>query len=463
MRRQPAAGASGEAVVAAVRVHADRVHDAVRRQGCPPREAPAVVEQTALDLVDRAAGGDAALPVLLGEWFAAAAAQGRGPDGDGELLVGRGPLADDAQQRLLAGVLQGAPEPARTALLLSDAYDLPLTTVAAALGAEPDDAALLLGRARLAVLPELFAPGAEPDPAHPGHAVDEPALARLAAGGAPSGRDATAARHVRVCPRCRALVEAQEDVRRLLAGLSVVALPDDEREALLARVTDRAEGALPTEAVLLAAQEQDEDDEPRRLLSPLPVLLALGLAVVTGVGLGVLLSQTTTVEAAQVTPLPAVTAPPLTPLPERPTPEPVARPSTRVFTLRPTTPPPTTTPPPPTSSPSPSASASPTPSPSPTPTAADATVAVTPAAGPPGARVVVTGAGWEPGSVVSIAYLRADGSRTSSTASAEADADGAFRATLVTRDRRQRTGEHVVLASDGTTSARAPYVAGVPG
>ena len=76
---------------------------------------------------------------------------------------------------------------------------------------------------------------------------------------------------------------------------------------------------------------------------------------------------------------------------------------------------------------------------------------------------MVTGTGWEPGSVVSLAYLRADGSRTSSTASATADEDGAFRTTLVTRDRRQRTGEHVVLASDGTTSARAPYVAGVPG
>ena len=89
-----------------------------------------------------------------------------------------------------------------------------------------------------------------------------------------------------------------------------------------------------------------------------------------------------------------------------------------------------------------------------------ADVEVDPAAGEAGARVVVSGTGWQPGSVVSVSYLRRDGTRTGSSASAEADEDGAFRTSLVTRDPRTPAGEHVVLASDGTVEARTTYDAG---
>ncbi len=455
--------------MAAVRVHADRVHDLVRRQGCPPGQAPEVVERTALELVGRASREGLPVPVLVGQWAAAAAERASGAgSAPGALPLGSGPLADDAQQTLLAEVVDATPEPARTALLLTDAYDLTLPTVAAALRADPDDAALLVGRARLAALPRLFPDDGAPVPSVAGHRTDEPGLARLAAGGAPAPQDATTARHARACSRCRAVVEAQEDVRRLLAGLSVVALPDDERESLLVRVGERAGALLPAEAALLAAAaEQDEDDEPRRLLSPLPVLLSLGLAVVGGVGLGVLLSQRSAVDTADVALLPAVTAPPLTPVPVRPRPTPTAdpQPSTRVFTLRPTTPPPpATTRPPRTTSAAPApttAAPTPTRTPTPTPTGspADAAVEVDPAIGGAGATVVVTGTGWEPGSVVSVSYLRLDGSRTGSTASAQADDDGAFRTSLVTLDEQAPTGDHVVLAGDGTTEARTTYEA----
>lgn len=478
---------SAEAVASAVRVHADRVHDAVRRQGCPPSAAPGVVERTAVELVGRAARDGGAVPVLLGQWFAAAverargvavggpsAGPGAGPSA-GEPLTddaldtgpidsdphdagphGSGPLADDPQQRLLAGVLDGAPEPGRTALLLADAYDLPLPTVAAALDREPDEAATVLGRARLGVLPDLLPEVSVPSLA--GHAVDEAGLTRLARGGQPAPYDTTTARHARACPRCRGVVEAQEDVRRLLAGLSVVALPDEAREALLERVGERARRLLPSEEELRVAAQEEEDEPPRRLLTPLAVLLSLGLAVVGGVGLGVLLSRPPTVDAAQVGLLPAVTPPPLTPLPDRRrTASPEPEPAPRVFTLRPTpTPTLRTTPPtapPTTSPPSPRASASPTASPS----ARPADIEVDPTSGPAGATVVVSGTGWTPGSVVSTAYLQEDGDATGSTASAEVDDDGAFTARLSTRDRQSPTGEHTVLASDGTSEARATY------
>ena len=362
-------------------------------------------------------------------------------------------------------MLDGAPEPGRTALLLADAYDLPLPTVAAALDGEPDDAATVLGRARLGVLPDLLPEVSVPSLA--GHAADEAGLARLARGRQPAPYDTTTARHARACPRCRGVVEAQEDVRRLLAGLSVVALPDEAREALLERVGERARRLLPSEEELRVAAQEEEDEPPRRLLTPLAVLLSLGLAVVGGVGLGVLLSRPPTVDAAQVGLLPAVTPPALTPLPDRRrTASPEPEPAPRVFTLPPTpTPTLRTTPPtapattPPTTLPtSPRASASPTASPSARPGA----VGVDPASGPAGATVVVSGTGWTPGSVVSVAYLQPDGGATGSTASAEVDGDGAFTARLTTADRRRPTGQHTVLASDGTREARATYDAQPP-
>ena len=47
-----AAGVSAEDLVAAIRVHLDRVHDAVRRVGADPGTAVEVVQNSALDLVE---------------------------------------------------------------------------------------------------------------------------------------------------------------------------------------------------------------------------------------------------------------------------------------------------------------------------------------------------------------------------------------------------------------------------
>ncbi|MBC7679909.1 MAG: hypothetical protein H7233_13125, partial [Pseudorhodobacter sp.] len=76
---------SAEAVLTAVRVHADRVHDAVRRLGCGPGAAAAVTGASALDLVGAVANGPAGGGGPVG-WGvapgrAAGGARGGGPGG----------------------------------------------------------------------------------------------------------------------------------------------------------------------------------------------------------------------------------------------------------------------------------------------------------------------------------------------------------------------------------------------
>lgn len=473
MRSTGADGApavSADLLCEAVRAHADRVHDFVRRQGCPPQASPGVVEDSALDLLAGAADAPAPVTELVGRWFALAGAQARqaGP-GDTWPPVGRGPLAGTAEQELLAAGLARRDERGRRALLLSDAYDLPPETVGAALGVDPRTALRLVGSARLELLPDVF-DGAVPEVA--GH-VDDDALARLAGGSGLAGRsvlagDGRAARHVRDCDACTPALHAQEDVRRLLAGLSVVALPDDGRGAMLERVALRARTLLPTATPAL--EQEYEPDEPRRLLSPGPVLLALLLAVLGGVGLGVLLSRPHPVKAAAVGVLPEVTTSPLAALgagpprgPASASPAAAPLPTTTVFTYPPIAPaatattaaPATTTPPtlpPPPTPPSPSGA----PATSAPPTVTS-TVVVAPVAGPGGATLSVTGTGWAPGSTVIIAFLDPLGRPTGDTAAAVATNAGRIRTTLQAGAADAAPGDYRVQAGDGTRTARTTY------
>src|SRR5688572_4688922 len=176
-------------------------------------------------------------------------------------------------------------------LLLRDSYDLPATSVGAALGTDEAGALELVGRARLAFLPLV---DAVPALSVPAHQSDLGALARIGEGGPVAARDATVRRHALSCDSCRELTDGQQRAHLLLSGLTVIALPEADRVGVLSRVEDQAYAVLPTAAGLVAFEEEEywEDDDEPRLLSPLLVLLALVVAGMLGIGLGLLLTRT---------------------------------------------------------------------------------------------------------------------------------------------------------------------------
>jgi len=454
-------------LLAVVRVHADRVHDAVRRLGCGPQAALEVVGGSGLDLVDALARDPEQVGDPIGWWFARARALGRqaiGSEQD-DLPVGGGLLRRDANQVRLAEALEARPERDRAALLLRDSYDLPLSAVGTALGLDAGAAAEVVGRARLAFLPSLVE---GPVPSLDGHRADLGALSRLAESGPVATRDATTRRHAQSCDRCASIIDAQERARRLLSGLTVVALPEADRERLLSRIERRARAVLPA-AVAVAPQEAEPPDEPRRLL-PLPVVaLGLLLATAAGAGIGFYESRSpSTTPIAVLAPAPASTSAAATPPPvvarpaaTPPTPTPTDRVPVDVITITPS-PSPIQTPTPQVSdstSPSPPATPSATGTPSSTPGSDPLTLLLNPAAGPNGTAVQVTGSGWQPGATVTVRYLGPRGADTGSTARAVVDTQGRFSTTLTARDPNRLPGRHSVRADDGTHSDRAVFTA----
>src|SRR6476661_8900392 len=137
---------SAEDLSAAVRVHADRVHDFLRRLGCTPPAAAEVLETSALDLVETAAGSPRQVTDVVGWWFGRARALGvRVAGGDSELPLGGGLLSADADQERVAEALERLPERERVAVLLRDSYALSATSVAVALGTDADAAMEIVG------------------------------------------------------------------------------------------------------------------------------------------------------------------------------------------------------------------------------------------------------------------------------------------------------------------------------
>ena len=455
---------AADELLAVVRVHLDRVADAVRRSGCDDRDTVEVVRWSALELVDEVEARPADPPQATGWWFARAlaaaiTAREAAPDGS------RSPADGDP----LDAALSTLPARWRVALLLRDAYDLPAAAVAAALGTDEDQALELVGRARLALPgPDADLPAPDTDRTRPGRHAGPGELTRLAEGRPVAARDATARHHVLSCVSCSARLEAQSRAVQLLAGLQVAGLPDRGRAEVLADVEERARQRLPGRprpgsrrvTTTSAADEVTgpisvaplpADEPPAPLLSPLLAVLSLVLAVLAGLGIGLLLSERDSPErllgadgelppgVRLVSPQPAAPV-----LPSPPT-VPEQRPRTTVVVV-----PPSPLPPP----------APPTPSPTPTPTpSAVPRLTLAPSTGPNGTEITVAGTGFPPGATVRLDYLDAAGAPTGSSAVAVTDAAGAVTATLAAQDPAAQPGPHTVVATADGASARATFTA----
>lgn len=424
-------------------MHLDRAHDLVRRLDCAPQAAPGVVESSALDLVDVVASAPETVPDAVGWWLARARERGvRVAQSAADIPVGGGVLAVDGDQQVLAEALDQLDEDARVALLLRDSYDLPVSAVAVALAREPQEAMHLVGQARLAFLAltdEQAAP--ELDQRH----VELAALARLGEGGPVAASDGAARRHALSCESCRQVTDAQQRAHLLLSGLTVVAIGELDRSALLARISDRAARSLPSSSEVALVEERErerlEEQADRRLLSPLLALAGIVLAVLAGTGVGLLLSRdggTDSLIGADgdvpagiglLSPTPMSTAPVPSPptVAERP-------PRTSVFEIAP--------PPPP---------------PPPSPAAPSARLTLSPRSGPNGTEITVTGSGLPPATEVAIDYLDPTGAPTGSSAAATTDARGGFTATLAAQDPTNLPGDHAVRATAGARSVRATF------
>ena len=380
---------SADRAVAAVRVHLDRVSDAVLRTGCTPADAAEVVRATALALVERSAAEPGSSDEAVGRWFADADASGRQLAGP----AGTATPPGDAQQQHLQSALDALPVQQRLAVLLHDAYDLPAPAVAAALGTDQASADRVLAEAR-AALPTADA----------------------------------------------------------LRGLTVLGVSPAERSSLLLAVEDLAHRRLPQARPRPSSSRVSSDaatgvpiplpEPPARLLSPLLAALSVVLAVLAGVGAGLVLSRQDGPRplplasalpsgVALVTPQPSITS-----VPSPPTVAEV-RPRTDVVVVPP--------------SPLPTPTPSPTPTPTPTPTGVPAVV-LSPGGGTNGTTIAVTGTGFLPGEEVRFDYLDAAGAPTGSSAVAVADEDGSLTASLAAQDPSGAPGPHTVTATVGDST-----------
>lgn len=449
---QPA-GVAAEDLQQAVRVHLDRVHDLVRRLGADAQAAVEVVETSAVDLVEVVAAQPEAVEDAVGWWVARARVLTRRvADRAADLPRGGGLLSSDSDQRVLAEGLERLPERDRIALLLRDSYDLPAVSTGAALGTDAGGAMALVAQARLVFLEVV---DDEASPAVPSHQSDVAALARLGEGGSVAAADATARRHAMSCPACRAVTDAQQRAHLLLTGLTVIALPSSDRAAILDRTQELTYALLPTRDELAEYEHrlfEIEQEQDPRLLSPLLAVLGIVLAVLGGLGLGLLLSRGSGVDtlAGADGRLPAG-VPLLSPSPARaaslPSPPEVSPgpPETRVFVI---------------ASPSPSPAPVPLPPPpSPEPQVEQLAINVDPGSGPNGTTMTIDGAGWTPGVEVTLTYLDPLGNDTGSSTGAVPDTGGRFTVALGAVDPTNTPGDHTVRASDGSQRTSATFTA----
>lgn len=435
---------SADDFVAAVRVHADRVHDLLRRSGCGESEAAEICEAYAFALLDALVNAPETVGDTAGWWFGRALELGRRiEDPDAPPAVPASLLSGTTGEAQVRAALGRLSQQERAAVLLRDGYDLPPQSVAVALGLDVDTAAAVVAMGRLHLV-EVY--DDRPAPTLVEHTGRTPPdigmLGRLADGSLPAPRNAPLRRHLANCRACEDAAEVMAKGRRLCAGLPVLALPDEVREAMLMRVAARAAAVLPTvEQVMLAVEE---DEQRRPAVSPIAVVLLVVLALVLGVAVAALTTMQSTDTHAFVDHTPsAVDETPSFSI--SPTKAKHASPSaSATVSAVPTSASPTgrRTP----------TSASPTATDSSTPAAGPAAIAISPRQGPRGTTITVDGTGWSAGAHVSLSY---SGTLVSSTSSARADGSGRFHATL--RANGTLPGRYTIEASDGAESSKASF------
>lgn len=287
MPRDVVALVSADDLVSAVRVYADRVNDLLRRGGITALEAIEVAETHAQALLDAVVTEPETVIDLAGWWFARSiefvthggvATQNETPEQPTSMLAG---TLGEAEVR---AALESLPESERSAVMLRDGYDLPEPAVGVALHRGLESAAGLTTAARLHL---VAAYDQRPVPTLSGHTgrmtVDLVTLSRLADGTLESPRAVALRRHAASCPACEDAIEMLAKGRRLAAGLPILAMDDDAREALIRRVSARADASLPSHDEVLRAV--DEDTDPGPVISPVLVIAAMVLAVLIGVGI----------------------------------------------------------------------------------------------------------------------------------------------------------------------------------
>lgn len=435
MSRDVVALVSADDAIAAIRVHADRVHDLLRRSGCGADEAVEVTESFALALIDALVNAPETVVDMAGWWFGRALELGRRmgsaaaePAGDVPTSV----LAGTTGEAQVRAALAALPESERAAVMLRDAYDLPPQAVAVALGRDGESAAALIAVGRLHLVARYDSRTPPDLSSHTGRApADLAQLSALADGTLPPQRTLAQRRHLGACEACEEVVDTLAKGRRLTAGLPVLAMPDEAREAMLSRVATRAMSVLPTVDQVLLAIEEDDDTRPA--ISPLTVVFAIVLALVLGVAVAAITREG---GAGSNTGLVQPTAPPSSVTPS--------------FSVSPSVSSSTSTSLSPSSSSSSAATSTATATATHSLVAIDPHISISPARGPRGTTITVTGTGWSPGDAVSIRY---SGPVSSSRSSASADSRGRFVATITAGG--LVPGDYTVQASgsSGTTSA----------
>ena len=435
MPRDVVALVSADDAIAAIRVHADRVHDLLRRSGCGAEESVEVTESYAFALIDALVNAPERVGDMAGWWFGRALELSRrvgAAAAEPAVETPTSVLAGTTGEAQVRAALAGLPESERAAVMLRDAYDLPPQAVAVALGRDEESAAALIAVGRLHLVSRY---DSRPPPdlsSHTGRSpADLAALSSLADGTLAPQRTVGLRRHLGACVACEDMADALAKGRRLAAALPVIAMPDEAREAMLQHVAARATQVLPSvDQVLLAIEEDDED---RPAISPLMVVLAIALALILGVAVAAITHIGTSGSSAPAA-LPTAAATSITPS----------------FSVSPTA----STSSSATASSSASASASATQSASPSPTARrtfvlNPAVTVRPAQGPSGTHFTVHGTGWAPGDTITVRY---SGPVSSSRASTVADSAGRFTVTMTANG--LVPGDYTVAASgsSGTSS-----------
>jgi hypothetical protein len=332
--------------------------------------------------------------------------------------------------------LDELPDGERAAVLLRDAYDLPPQAVAVALRRDDETTASIIAAGRLHLV-SLYE--GRPPPSLAGHTARTPAdlstLGQLADGTLAPQRSVGLRRHLGACVACEETVDALARARRLAAGLPVIAMPDEAREAMLERVTERATAVLPSVDEVLVAVEEDEQTRPA--ISPLVVVAAIVVALVLGVAVAAATRSGGSGADTTTGGILPSTQPTLSPAFPVISTSPSAS-ATASHSARPST------------TPSRTASGSPTATSS--TVVVNPTLAVNPTSGPRGTPITVTGTGWGPGDTVAIRY---SGAVTNGSTTVTADSHGRFVTTVTANG--LVPGDYTLRATGSSGTATATF------